>query len=220
MTHGSGRNTTAGGQLPSSWLVWWLYRWSTVSKGYTTWTGKSHGTIDSWPTYVFGIWQLWIWSMKNHETSECDLSPSQTLGPFQDGELSSNEGVPSAPSTTWAFYLPLWLPHLQHPSVLFTKTVLSTTSLWWITIVSLMCPLVFPEDHFKQSWFCDTDNNPTIYRGIRAEWVATAMTPWLYATATKRNFLVYFTGKFPVNPRRDQAPHVSIYKLMYDVEPR
>ncbi|PLW37983.1 hypothetical protein PCANC_21316 [Puccinia coronata f. sp. avenae] len=30
--------------------------------------------------------------------------------------------------------------------------------------------------------------------GIRAEWVATAMTPWLYATATKRNFLVYFTG--------------------------
>lgn len=30
--------------------------------------------------------------------------------------------------------------------------------------------------------------------GIRAEWVATAMAPWLYATATKRNFLVYFTG--------------------------
>ncbi|KAH9464760.1 hypothetical protein Pst134EA_003199 [Puccinia striiformis f. sp. tritici] len=30
--------------------------------------------------------------------------------------------------------------------------------------------------------------------GIRAEWVATAMVPWLYATATKRNFLVYFTG--------------------------
>ncbi|KAI9620175.1 hypothetical protein KEM48_008252 [Puccinia striiformis f. sp. tritici PST-130] len=36
--------------------------------------------------------------------------------------------------------------------------------------------------------------------GIRAEWVATAMVPWLYATATKRNFLVYFTGELLVNP--------------------
>ncbi|PLW23488.1 hypothetical protein PCANC_17351 [Puccinia coronata f. sp. avenae] len=99
---------------------------------------------DPWIwTQYYGWWTTAF--ILNHETSECDLSPSQTLGPFQDGELSSNEGVPSAPSTTWAFYLPLWLPHLQHPSVLFTKTVLSTTSLWWITI----------RDKSRMGGYCD-----------------------------------------------------------------
>ncbi|KAI8455382.1 ferric reductase like transmembrane component-domain-containing protein, partial [Phakopsora pachyrhizi] len=30
--------------------------------------------------------------------------------------------------------------------------------------------------------------------GFRSEWIATAMIPWIYASATKRNFLVYFSG--------------------------
>lgn len=30
--------------------------------------------------------------------------------------------------------------------------------------------------------------------GLRSEWVATAMVPWIYAAATKRNFLEFFTG--------------------------
>ncbi|EFP91174.2 uncharacterized protein PGTG_16919 [Puccinia graminis f. sp. tritici CRL 75-36-700-3] len=30
--------------------------------------------------------------------------------------------------------------------------------------------------------------------GLRSEWVATAMVPWMYAAASKRNFLEYFSG--------------------------
>ncbi|KAH9449898.1 hypothetical protein MJO29_014006 [Puccinia striiformis f. sp. tritici] len=30
--------------------------------------------------------------------------------------------------------------------------------------------------------------------GLRSEWIATAMVPWMYAAATKRNFLEYFSG--------------------------
>lgn len=154
--------------------------------------------------------QISLGSIKHHGTSKRDLSPSQNFGPFQDGELSSTERIPSTASTTWSFHPPLWLPNLQHFGMLLTKTILSTAALWRITIVS-SSPYIFLKPPAAQSSVFNSAKRKSINRGIRAEWVATAMTPWLYATATKRNFLVYFTGQSVFQDVNSQRAFIQSY---------